>query len=87
MAKDIEGKKKKEITLFIKLISFLVKVPCRLPSFKVFFFFGGGGGGGGGLYNVSVSCPGAPFLCCNCKCFLVRILCVSLFYNSPRRTD
>ena len=32
------GKKKKEITLFIKLISFLVKVPCRLPSFKVLLF-------------------------------------------------
>ena len=39
MAKDIEGQKKKYITLFIKLISFLFKVPCRLPSFKVFFFW------------------------------------------------
>ena len=82
MAKDIEGqeKKKKEITLFIKLISFLFKVPCRLPSFKAFFLFAF-------LYNVPVSRPRAPFLCCNCKCFLVRILCVSLFYNSPRRTE
>ena len=82
MAKDIEGQeKKKEITLFIKLISFLFKVACRLPSFKAFFclfVF---------LYNVPVSCPRAPFLCCNCKCFLVRILYVSLFYNSPGRTE
>lgn len=77
MAKDIEGQeKKKEITLFIKLISFLFKVPCRLPSFKAFFLFAF-------LYNVPVSCPRAPFLCCNCKCFLVRILCFIILQFAP----
>ena len=43
MAKDIEGQEKKEITLFIKIISFLVKVPLSFAilqgSFVFFVFF------------------------------------------------